>query len=383
VTSTSKHQQQTNYHRHHGGATATAGAKRMLTTSGNNKNDDDPTTPPKKNEGLILPERGVAELLGSSIQGLFSFLDADSRDKFIERANSNIINPSALGIPVSLALHHELECVLWDKYKFDVMEFGNGVGHALEYYHDMDAKFHEEINQQVSKVTKMDMSAFQTQPPPEKQEADKDENNDNIDNYKKIDNIDNNNDSNIKLSFPKPMTEKPLKFLEVVTQLAKDLKTFADDHPESAAAKIQSLTTPFLFEMQCFASAQGHLLFKMGAMDKAMPEVWKHKVVIENVSIMRYHITDYMSPTAVDSSSFFLSLFFLAYCRDLPFIVFAPLADLTHSLNYLLLSHHALLPNQTILLYCTASYNTHSTLFLNIFKKNAYYGTTGTDSVCR
>uniref|UniRef100_A0A7S1FYV3 Uncharacterized protein n=1 Tax=Corethron hystrix TaxID=216773 RepID=A0A7S1FYV3_9STRA len=97
---------------------------------------EDNSKPPNPFEELIIPPRNAFEAIFSAFKGTKNLLQSQAnRDKFVARANDQIIQPAALGIPTSIVLHHDLDNQLFEKYGFDEAEFIKGSKHALQAYY--------------------------------------------------------------------------------------------------------------------------------------------------------------------------------------------------------------------------------------------------------
>jgi len=212
-----------------------------------------------KYNGLPMPPRGTGETLASSFQGLVSFLSRESRDTFVDRANKGIIKPTSIGMLSSLALHHELGCPLFDKYNFDIMEFGNGVPGALEYFYNMDDQFHKET---IEKILDFDISELT---------------------IKSADEVTSNKVNFTTLTHP---ILHPEKFIAAVMQLTQEIKSYADLNPDSAAAIMMRLLTPLLFQIKCIEMAKGYLIFKFHNIEKEHHIFWNQKVEVNNVTLL-------------------------------------------------------------------------------------------------
>lgn len=97
-------------------------------------------------KGLYIPQRTGGEVLLSAGQACVSFFSRENRDKFLDLANGGIINPQALGVPLSLALFTDLGSPLFDMYKFKIQDFASGVKIALENFHRLQIELENEIS---------------------------------------------------------------------------------------------------------------------------------------------------------------------------------------------------------------------------------------------
>lgn len=90
-----------------------------------------------------IPPRNPSDTWSSAFSACLSFFDQTSRDNFISTVNKGIINPPVLGqadggFASILALHHDLNSPLFrHSNTFDVEEFMEGVGIALENYEEV------------------------------------------------------------------------------------------------------------------------------------------------------------------------------------------------------------------------------------------------------
>lgn len=90
-----------------------------------------------------IPPRNPSDTWSSAFSACISFFDQQSRNNFISTVNKGIINPPVLGQADGgffsiLALHHDLNSPLFrHSDTFDVEEFMDGVGGALENYEEV------------------------------------------------------------------------------------------------------------------------------------------------------------------------------------------------------------------------------------------------------
>lgn len=90
-----------------------------------------------------IPPRNPSDTWSSAFSACLSFFDQKSRDNFISTINKGVINPPVLGqadggFASILALHHDLNSPLFrHSDTFDVEEFMDGVGIALENYEEV------------------------------------------------------------------------------------------------------------------------------------------------------------------------------------------------------------------------------------------------------
>jgi len=91
----------------------------------------------------IIPPRTPVDTWSSAIQACVSLLNQRSRDSFLKTVNKGIIDPAVLGrvdggVTATLALFHDLNSPHFqESNSFDVEEFMEGVGSALQNYEDV------------------------------------------------------------------------------------------------------------------------------------------------------------------------------------------------------------------------------------------------------
>lgn len=91
---------------------------------------------------LLLPPPNFWESAGAALQGAWAHIfDQSARDKFEDLVEKNVIKDTVLqnattGSTLIFALFHNLQDPLFEKYKFDAVEFMQAVGPALENFHD-------------------------------------------------------------------------------------------------------------------------------------------------------------------------------------------------------------------------------------------------------
>ena len=162
-------------------------------------------------KGLVIPPRRTSDILLSAGQSCFSFLSKESRDKFVDMANKGIINANLLGIPLSLALFNGLNCPLFDKYDFDVVEFGKGAKDALQHYHNIQFSLQDEISKSVQLLT---------------------------------------------------IPDSPQEIVELAEKRSAELKEKAENEPNSFAGQMKRMVTPAYFEEMCSTMNRDTLLLK-------------------------------------------------------------------------------------------------------------------------
>jgi len=90
-----------------------------------------------------IPPRNPLDTWSSALSACLSFIDEQSREKFMTTVSKGIINPPVLGqanggFASILALHHDLNSPLFrHSDTFDVEEFMDGVDSALENYEEV------------------------------------------------------------------------------------------------------------------------------------------------------------------------------------------------------------------------------------------------------
>eukprot|EP00588_Corethron_pennatum_P009604 CAMPEP_0194271112 /NCGR_PEP_ID=MMETSP0169-20130528/4977_1 /TAXON_ID=218684 /ORGANISM="Corethron pennatum, Strain L29A3" /LENGTH=391 /DNA_ID=CAMNT_0039013389 /DNA_START=126 /DNA_END=1298 /DNA_ORIENTATION=- len=114
-------------------------SKRDFTSNGAPKEE-----PSNVLRDFVLPPRSSSETISSAFLGAIDLIKSQkSRDVFVGRANDNIIQPMVLGIPLSFALHHELDNKLLGH--FDDAEFMEGVKQALQNFQTVKTMLHNDI----------------------------------------------------------------------------------------------------------------------------------------------------------------------------------------------------------------------------------------------
>jgi hypothetical protein len=92
-------------------------------------------------DGFIIPPRTFLQMCISAAQGTYSLFDESSRSDFIENLdqgtiNEGVISQATAGPMIMLSLFHDMQNPLFKQNKFDVSEFLEGVGPALENFHN-------------------------------------------------------------------------------------------------------------------------------------------------------------------------------------------------------------------------------------------------------
>jgi len=101
--------------------------------------------------GFIIPPRSFFQMFVSATQGAFSLIDEDSRTEFISSLEKGTINESVIaqassGPMMMLSLFNDLQNPLFKKYEFDATQFLEGVGPALENYHNLSGALENELH---------------------------------------------------------------------------------------------------------------------------------------------------------------------------------------------------------------------------------------------
>lgn len=91
---------------------------------------------------LLLPPSNFWESARAALQGVWSHIvDQSARDRYEYLVEKNVIKDTVLqnaitGATLTFALFHNLQNPLFQKYKFDAVEFMRSVGPSLENFHD-------------------------------------------------------------------------------------------------------------------------------------------------------------------------------------------------------------------------------------------------------
>jgi len=177
--------------------------------------------PPK----LLLPAPSFVETFLAAMQGAWAqVVDQESRDTYEAATKKNVIKDTVLqnaqnGNMLTFALFHNIyQCPLWKESKFDIQEFVEGVGPALENFHDVLGRLRNQIA--------------------ETEEEDKKQLKDNL---KKSD-----EDLAVSKGNPTDLNET----LFGMNRWKKE----ADEDPESLASQLAKMTTPVCFDAFYYTS---------------------------------------------------------------------------------------------------------------------------------
>jgi len=131
-------------------------SKREFTSNGAPKEE-----PSNVLKDFVIPPRSSSETISSAFLGAIDLIKFQkSRDVFVGRANNNIIQPMVLGIPLSFALHHELDNKLLGH--FDDAEFMEGVKQALQNFQTVKTMLHNEIIKEKRELREIQASSSDT-----------------------------------------------------------------------------------------------------------------------------------------------------------------------------------------------------------------------------
>jgi hypothetical protein len=101
-------------------------------------------------EGFIIPPRSFFQMFVGASKGAISLFDEGNRSDFIAKLDKGIINEGVIsqataGPMVMLSLFNDLQNPLFTKYDFDPSQFLEGVGPALENYHNVSGALENEL----------------------------------------------------------------------------------------------------------------------------------------------------------------------------------------------------------------------------------------------
>jgi len=116
-----------------------------------------PSTYRKAVGGFIIPPRSFFQMFVSASKGAYSLTDEKEREKFIKKLEKGTINESVIaqassGPMMMLSLYNDLKNPLFKKCDFDPSQFLEGVGPALENYHNLSGALENELHRMLSKV---------------------------------------------------------------------------------------------------------------------------------------------------------------------------------------------------------------------------------------
>lgn len=101
-------------------------------------------------DGFIIPPRSFFQMFVGASKGAISLFDEENRGDFVAKLDKGIINEGVIsqataGPMVMLSLFHDLQNPLFKKYDFDPSKFLDGVGPALENYHNVSGALENEL----------------------------------------------------------------------------------------------------------------------------------------------------------------------------------------------------------------------------------------------
>lgn len=101
-------------------------------------------------DGFIIPPRTFMQMLLSAGRGAVGLLDETNRQEFIEKLdkgtiNEGVISQATAGPMMMLSLFHDLQNPLFKQHQFDAAEFLEGVGPALERFHNVSGALENQI----------------------------------------------------------------------------------------------------------------------------------------------------------------------------------------------------------------------------------------------
>ena len=113
--------------------------------------------PTRKVGGFIIPQRTMTQMFFSAINGGFSLLSERGRTGFLDSLEKGIIQEGVLsqataGPMMMLSLFHELQNPLFEKHRFDPRQFLDGLGPALENFHNVSSALENELHKINSKA---------------------------------------------------------------------------------------------------------------------------------------------------------------------------------------------------------------------------------------
>jgi len=112
-------------------------------------------------DGFVIPPRSFFQMFLSAAQGTFALFDESNRSDFIANLdkgtiNEGVISQATAGPMIMLSLFHDLQNPLFKQTKFDVGEFLEGVGPALENFHNISGALENQLQTIISEDDKID-----------------------------------------------------------------------------------------------------------------------------------------------------------------------------------------------------------------------------------
>ena len=101
-------------------------------------------------DGFIIPPRTFFQMFAGAARGAYSLFNDSKRREFIEILDAGTINESVIsqataGPMMMLSLFHDLQNPLFKRYNFNPTEFLEGVGPALENFHNISGSLENEL----------------------------------------------------------------------------------------------------------------------------------------------------------------------------------------------------------------------------------------------
>ena len=101
-------------------------------------------------DGFVIPPRTFFQMVFSAAQGAASLFKEPNRADFINELDNGTINESVIsqataGPMMMLSLFHDLQNPLFQRCQFDAKEFLDGVGPALENFHNTSGGLENEL----------------------------------------------------------------------------------------------------------------------------------------------------------------------------------------------------------------------------------------------
>lgn len=101
-------------------------------------------------DGFVIPPRSFFQMIISASKGAVSLFHEPNRGEFIEildrgTINESVISQATAGPAMMLSLFHDLQNPLFRKYGFNATQFLEGVGPALEQFHNTSGALENQL----------------------------------------------------------------------------------------------------------------------------------------------------------------------------------------------------------------------------------------------
>jgi hypothetical protein len=216
-------------------------------------------------DGFIIPPRTFFQMLFSAGQGAVGLMDEVNRQEFIEKLdkgtiNEGVISQATAGPMVMLSLFNDLQNPLFKRHQFDAAAFLEGVGPALERFHNVSGSLENQLRKIQEEAKTNDLAAEKEKVPTKVESSSATEE---ASEGKTSAESESREDEPVTISsssFPNEFIMLDTDDKNIAAMLEHDWMDDAKKDPDSLAAQLSQMVTDELFNIHQFSAKTSFLL---------------------------------------------------------------------------------------------------------------------------